>query len=239
MKIITTPTARVVSEFARRINVHVSGVTFFLASSAQLFSENYSSPSHFSNEEGPAIVLSPYYASLYRKYEEFITDPTKEDLTGFDDFDIDEFNLVVSHISSIELAYDAYERSTVWMRKQNPLQLPDGEIDQWLYGEHRGMLPACHASDMSMFGWPVDYKEAIMSWSSTASSDEERRLAGVVYDLMAEKFPDSMIADEITEERDFRIFNYTKNSAYTSHFSNPCSEISLDSFTMHRVPESD
>jgi thymidylate synthase ThyX len=62
----------------------------------------------YTAEEDAAIVLEPYYAELYEKYKPWLEDATKEDITPW--FDIDELNLLVAHITSMEQSFMSYER---------------------------------------------------------------------------------------------------------------------------------
>ena len=54
----------------------------------------------YTAEEDAAIVLEPYYAELYEKYRPWLEDAMKNDIT--EDFDIDELNLVIAHITTME-----------------------------------------------------------------------------------------------------------------------------------------
>jgi len=93
----------------------------------------------YTAEEDAAIVLDPYYAKLYTKYEEYLVNPMKDDIG--ESFDLDELNLLSSHISSMEQALDAYARDVVWLAKLNPNKLEGFELRKWARGKARNLLP--------------------------------------------------------------------------------------------------
>jgi len=143
----------------------------------------------YTAEEDAAIVLEPYYADLYKKYYEFLTDPTKEDLTGFDNFNLDEFNLIVSHITSLEAAFDAYERDVVWLMKMNPNNYEGFELRKWARGKARQLLPHALETRITYTGNLRAWRWFIESRSDVHAEDEIRRLADVILQTLREEVP--------------------------------------------------
>jgi thymidylate synthase (FAD) len=143
----------------------------------------------YTAEEDAAIVLEPYYAGLYEKYEEFLVDSTKEDLTGFDNFNLDEFNLIVSHITSLETAFDAYERDVVWLMKMNPNKYEGFELRKWARGKARSLLPHALETKLVYTGNLRAWRWFIESRSDAHAEDEIRRLADNVLTVLRQEVP--------------------------------------------------
>lgn len=143
----------------------------------------------YTAEEDAAIVLEPYYASLYQKYEPFLTDSTKDDLTGFDDFNIEEFNLLVSHITSMETAFDAYERDVIWLSKLNPHNYDGFELRKWARGKARALLPHALETKIVYTGNLRAWRWVIQARSDGHAEDEIRRLADVILQTLRHEAP--------------------------------------------------
>lgn len=94
----------------------------------------------YTAEEDAAVVLEPYYAMLYEKYESFINDPTKDTIDAAT-FNIDELNLIGSHIDTQRQAFDAYSHEVMRLTKLNPLNLTGFDLRKWARGKARNILP--------------------------------------------------------------------------------------------------
>lgn len=132
----------------------------------------------YTAEEDANIVLDPYYAKLYTKYEEYLVNPMKDDIG--ESFDLDELNLLSSHISSMEQALDAYARDVVWLAKLNPNNLDGFELRKWARGKARSLLP--HGLETRGV-WTNNHRGwrwFIESRSDKHAEPEIRRLADVV-----------------------------------------------------------
>jgi thymidylate synthase (FAD) len=143
----------------------------------------------YTAEEDAAIVLEPYYANLYNKYYDFLVDSKKEDLTGFPDFNIDEFNLIVSHITSLETAFDAYERDVIWLSKMNPYGYEGFELRKWARGKARALLPHALETRITYTGNVRAWRWLVQSRSDLHSEDEIRRLADVILQTLRKEAP--------------------------------------------------
>jgi thymidylate synthase (FAD) len=143
----------------------------------------------YTAEEDAAIVLDPFYAALYKKYEPFITDPSKDDLTGLENFNIDELNLLASHIASLETAFDAYERDVVWLSKLNPLNLDGFELRKWARGKARNLLPHALETRISYTGNVRAWRWVIEARSDAHAEDEIRRLANAILLVLRNEAP--------------------------------------------------
>jgi thymidylate synthase (FAD) len=143
----------------------------------------------YTAEEDAAVVLEPYYAELYNKYHDFLVDASKEDLTGFDGFNIDEFNLIVSHITSLETAFDAYERDVIWLMKMNPNNYEGFELRKWARGKARALLPHALETRITYTGNLRAWRWFIESRSDAHAEDEIRRLANVILTTLRNEVP--------------------------------------------------
>jgi thymidylate synthase (FAD) len=117
---------------------------------------------------------------LYDKYETLLTDGTVDDISGITDFNIDELNLLTSHISSLETSFDAYGRDVTWLMKINPLNLTGFDLRKWARGKARNLLP--HALEARGV-WTNNHRGFrwfIESRSDKHAEPEIRRLADAV-----------------------------------------------------------
>lgn len=141
----------------------------------------------YTAEEDAAVVLDPYYAKLYEKYEAYLLDPMKDDID--ESFNLDELNLLSSHISSMEQAFDAYARDVVWLAKLNPNKLEGFDLRKWARGKARNLLP--HALEARGV-WTNNHRGwrwFIQSRSDRHAEPEIRRLATVVLEALKEVAP--------------------------------------------------
>lgn len=141
----------------------------------------------YTAEEDAAVVLDPYYAKLYTKYEAYLNDPTKDDID--ETFSLDELNLLASHISSLEQALDAYARDVVWLVKLNPNNLEGFELRKWARGKARNLLP--HGLETRGV-WTNNHRGwrwFIESRSDKHAEPEIRRLADVVLTTLKSATP--------------------------------------------------
>lgn len=141
----------------------------------------------YTAEEDAAIVLEPYYANLYEKYRPWLEDATKDDITP--DFDLDELNLLVAHITSMEQAFMSYERDVAWLMKKNPLNLEGFELRKWARGKARNVLPHALETRITYTGNVRAWRWFIESRSDKHAEPEIRRLANHVLAVLADEVP--------------------------------------------------
>lgn len=141
----------------------------------------------YTAEEDAAVVLEPYFANLYEKYEAWLLDPTKDDVTP--DFNLDELNLLASHIGSLESAFDAYQRDVAWLMKLNPLKLEGFDLRKWARGKARNVLPHALETRITYTGNVRAWRWFIESRSDIHAEPEIRRLADIVLETLRTEVP--------------------------------------------------
>lgn len=143
----------------------------------------------YTAEEDAAAVLDPYYSHLYNKYVAFIADPSKDDISGFTDFNVDELNLVATHLASLETSFDAYTDQVMWLTKLNPYGYNGFELRKWARGKSRALLPHALETRATYTGNLRAWRWFIESRSSEHAEDEIRRLADVVLNVLRKECP--------------------------------------------------
>ena len=141
----------------------------------------------YTAEEDAAIVLEPYYANLYEKYRPWLEDPNKDDITP--EFDLDELNLLVAHISSMEQSFMSYERDVAWLMKKNPLKLDGFDLRKWARGKARNVLPHALETRITYTGNVRAWRWFIESRSDLHAEPEIRRLANHVLAALVDQAP--------------------------------------------------
>lgn len=141
----------------------------------------------YTAEEDASVVLEPYYATLYEKYRPWLEDPTKDDITP--DFDLDELNLLVAHITSMEQSFMSYERDVAWLSKRNPYGYTGFELRKWARGKARATLPHALETRITYTGNLRAWRWFIESRSSEHAEDEIRRLANVLLETLRKEAP--------------------------------------------------
>lgn len=141
----------------------------------------------YTAEEDAAVVLEPYFATLYEKYESWLTDPRKVDVTP--EFNLDEMNLLASHIASLEASFEAYQRDVAWLMKLNPLKLEGFELRKWARGKARNTLPHALETRITYTGNLRAWRWFIESRSDKHAEPEIRRLAHVLLETLRAEAP--------------------------------------------------
>ena len=141
----------------------------------------------YTAEEDASIVLEPYYANLYEKYRPWIEDPNKDDITP--DFDLDELNLLVAHVTSMEQSFMSYERDVAWLMKKNPLNLKGFDLRKWARGKARNVLPHALETRITYTGNVRGWRWFIESRSDKHAEPEIRRLANHILSVLADEAP--------------------------------------------------
>jgi thymidylate synthase (FAD) len=154
----------------------------------------------YTAEEDAAIVLEPYYANLYEKYRPWLEDATKDDITP--DFDLDELNLVVAHVTSMEQSFMSYERDTAWLMKKNPLNLEGFDLRKWARGKARNTLPHALETRITYTGNVRAWRWFIESRSDKHAEPEIRRLANHILAVLVDEAPIYFQDFEVSEVYD-------------------------------------
>lgn len=154
----------------------------------------------YTAEEDAAIVLEPYYADLFTKYKPWLDDPMKDDITP--NFDLDELNLLVAHITSMEQSFTAYERDVAWLMKKNPLKLEGFDLRKWARGKARNVLPHALETRITYTGNVRAWRWFIESRSDKHAEPEIRRLANLICLVMKQEAPVYFKDFQLTEVYD-------------------------------------
>jgi thymidylate synthase (FAD) len=141
----------------------------------------------YTAEEDASIVLEPYYAELYEKYRPWLEDATKDDITPW--FDLDELNLLVAHITSMEQSFMSYDRDVAWLMKKNPLKLEGFDLRKWARGKARNVLPHALETRITYTGNLRAWRWFVESRSDKHAEPEIRRLANLICVLFKNEAP--------------------------------------------------
>jgi thymidylate synthase (FAD) len=156
----------------------------------------------YTAEEDAAVVLEPYFATLYEKYESFVNDPTFDDISRVDNFNLDELNLLGSHLASLQMAFDAYQRDVAWLMKMNPLNLTGFDLRKWARGKARNVLPHALETRITYTGNLRAWRWFIESRSDKHAEPEIRRLAVEIYKALSAEVPIYFQDFSVTETYD-------------------------------------
>jgi thymidylate synthase (FAD) len=131
----------------------------------------------YTAEEDAAVVLDPYFATLYAKYGHCVNSPLEDDVLITPEFNLDEYNLLSSHLASLYSSIDDYQQNVEWLMKTNPNNLSGFTLRKWARGKARNLLP--HSLETrgvwtnNLRGW----RWFIESRSDAHAEPEIRRLA--------------------------------------------------------------
>lgn len=143
----------------------------------------------YTAEENAAVVLEPYFAKLYQKYGHFINNPLEDDVSGIDNFNIDEFNLLGTHIASLEQSFDSYMFNVTMLSKLNPLNLEGFDLRKWARGKARNLLPHALETKITYTGNVRAWRWFIESRSDEHAEPEIRRLADALLQVLRIEAP--------------------------------------------------
>ena len=141
----------------------------------------------YTAEEDAAIVLEPFYAKLYKKYEPWLVDPNKDDITP--DFSLDELNFISAHLATNQMAFDAYNRDVSWLMHMNPNSLEGFDLRKWARGKARNLLPHSLETRITYTGNVRAWRWFIEARSDKHAEPEIRRLAEKVLDILQAEAP--------------------------------------------------
>jgi thymidylate synthase (FAD) len=156
----------------------------------------------YTAEEDAAVVLEPFYAYLYEKYETFLNDPTLDDISGVDNFNLDELNLLAMHLNSLDGSFEAYQRDVTMLMKMNPLNLTGFDLRKWARGKARNLLPHALETRITYTGNLRAWRWFIESRSDKHAEPEIRRLAVEIYRVLNEEVPVYFSDFEVSEVYD-------------------------------------
>jgi thymidylate synthase (FAD) len=129
----------------------------------------------YTKEEDAAIVLEPYYADLYRRYQQGETGR--------------EAQFVVDHIDAARSAIGRYDLEVKLLMDLNPLGLAGFELRKWARGKARNILPhsletrGTWTANLRAWRWFIEQR------SSRYAEPEIRRLAHYVHRELSVRAP--------------------------------------------------
>lgn len=143
----------------------------------------------YTAEEDASVVLEPYYANLYEKYQTFLNDPSLDDIGGVNNFNLDELNMLAMHLNALEDAFDAYQRDVFMLMKMNPLKLEGFDLRKWARGKARNVLPHALETKITYTGNLRAWRWFIESRSDKHAEPEIRRLAVEIFNVLKAEVP--------------------------------------------------
>jgi thymidylate synthase (FAD) len=143
----------------------------------------------YTAEEDCAVVLEPYYASLYDKYKVFIQNPKVDDIGLVPNFSLDELNLIERHLTVMAHAVDAYASDVEMLMQMNPLGLTGFDLRKWARGKARNILPHALETRITYTGNVRAWRWVIESRSDKHAEPEIRRLAVEIHRILNEECP--------------------------------------------------
>ncbi len=171
----------------------------------------------YTAEEDAAIVLEPFYADLFVKYQRLVglhreyfshTSIYRWTFTYNDSFTSinDELNLLLGFLNEAERSFDEYHTEVKLLERLNPNHLTGFELRKWARGKARNILPHALETRISYTGNLRAWRWFIEARSSRHAEPEIRRLADKVlaalrldYELYFRDFYDVEHFDGIPE----------------------------------------
>ena len=144
----------------------------------------------YTKEGDGAIVLEPYYAQIYDKYNMredngmYIADIEEDDETAKM-----ECRLVHEFLRAAHTAFQSYEEQIRMIEALNPLNLKGTELRKYARGKARNILPhsletrATYTGNLRTWRWVIEAR------SDIHAETEIRVLAGKIYDVLSTECP--------------------------------------------------
>lgn len=123
----------------------------------------------YTEESDAAIVLEPYYADIYQRWQDRRLDPGS-----------DEYQIVYSHLARAEVALDQYRSEVRMLMEQNPLDLAGTPLRKWARGKARNILPHALETRMTITGNIRAWRHFMGMRSAPDAEAEIRRLSAAI-----------------------------------------------------------
>jgi thymidylate synthase (FAD) len=127
----------------------------------------------YTNESDAAIVLEPFYATMYRR----MADSDKTQPAA-------ERTLILEHLDQVRESFAEYTHEVAALIELNPRRLEGVALRKWARGKARNVLPHGLATEGV---WTFNFRALryfIEARSGRGAEDEIRRLATAVYDAV-------------------------------------------------------
>jgi thymidylate synthase (FAD) len=141
----------------------------------------------YTAEEDAAIVLEPYYAHLYKKYE--MGSPTRPYVNTIEGYNPAEVHLIVDFIDNCDRALCKYELQVDELEALNPLGLKGFDLRKWARGKARNLLPHGLETRITYTGNVRAWRWFIEARSDKHAEPEIRRLADTVLQTLRAESP--------------------------------------------------
>lgn len=171
-------------------SVYIEGVTRGLSLESNRHRQNAISQrsTRYTAEEDAAIVLEPYYADLWRKYETLAEikrvagDETKPSRWVFRYSDALtslplDLGLLLDFLNSAERSFDEYFQQVLTLMELNPNNLKGFDLRKWARGKARNILPHALETRIAYTGNLRSWRWFIQARSERHAEPEIRRLA--------------------------------------------------------------
>ena len=145
----------------------------------------------YTNEGDAAIVLDPYYASIYNEMEE-VSKAIKYDVDNVT-YGRAERDLVRHFIISCETSIHEYEQQVNTLMALNPNKLEGRDLRKWARGKARQLLPHALETRMTMTGNIRCWNEFFYKRISDDAEAEIREMAIKTYSLLKPWAPTAFI----------------------------------------------
>jgi thymidylate synthase (FAD) len=140
-------------------------------------------------EEDAAIVLEPYYASIWREYN-FSYDRFGVNHRHLSEGDsMAAVRLLLSHLKAAEASIVQYRREVELLIALNPEALHGFDLRKWARGKARNILPHSLETRATYTANYRTWRHFIELRSERHAEPEIRRLAGKMYDALAPYAP--------------------------------------------------
>lgn len=141
----------------------------------------------YTKEEDAAIVLEPFYATLYERHRDYFDAATRHG--AFPQDAPEEAWLVYRHIASQVRAIEDYQREVQALMKLNPDGLTGFELRKWARGKARNVLPHGIETRGTWTGNIRALRHFIEVRSDRHAEPEIRRLANAVMEAVSPLAP--------------------------------------------------
>lgn len=154
----------------------------------------------YTEEEDSAIVLEPYYAMLFKKFEfQKIEGLWVHAVSPADDESNVEFDIINPFLYDCEKMFASYKLQVQRLIKRNPLNLSGFALRKWARGKARNILPHCLETQVTYTNNHRGWRFFIEERSAKGAEPEIRRLADVVL-IELRKIAPEMYSDFSTAE---------------------------------------
>lgn len=176
------------------IGLHISGITRGLSlelNRHRTFSISQRS-TRYTKEEESNLVLEPYYASLYKKYEYLLKQDTIGVYVNKSEINVNgnmELQLLLNHLNSAFNSFESYKSEVKILESLNPENLIGFDLRKWARGKARNILPhgletqGCWSNNVRGWRWFIECR------SDIHAEPEIRRLAYEIYKILRFELP--------------------------------------------------